>query len=150
MTRALLLIACSGAKLEGTHRAIDLYRGVMFDVLRKWMPAENAPDVYIISAKYGLVHAHMILPAYEQPMTMERQRALIAAGFDMRQFQGSCFDNVFIAGGAMYRAVADVYVGRLRAAGIIQPGAVVRATSGGIGKQRGQLGQWLRGLGGAA
>jgi len=147
VTRPLLLIACSGRKLAGTHRAIDLYQGVMFDVLRKWMPAENQPDVYIISAKHGLVHADALVESYEQPMTEERQRELIAKGLDVAQFEGKAFNEVFIAGGALYRAVADVYVALLRTARFLEAYARVRATSGGIGEQRGQLGVYLRTLG---
>lgn len=144
MTRPLLLIACSGRKLSGTHRAIDLYHGVMFQVLRKWMPREAAPDVYIISALRGVVHADTRIATYEQPMTEERQQLLLARGAELVLFRGKHFNEVFIAGGAMYRAVAEVIVRDLLAAGVILPGAPVRTTSGGIGEQRGQLGAYLR------
>jgi len=145
--RPLLMIACSGAKNPGTHKAIDLYRGVMFDVLRKWMPeGDRAPEIFIISAKHGLVHQHQLLADYEQPMTPRRQQELLATGFDLDPFKGQQFTDVFIAGGAMYRAIGQAYVGYLMAAGILLPDAGVNATTGGIGLQRSQLGAYLRSL----
>ena len=147
--RPLLLIACSGAKLAGAHRALDLYQGVMFTVLRKWMPKHRRPVIFIVSALHGLVYENTVLDAYEQPMTEERQRELIAAGVDADMFRGMWFEEVFVAGGAMYRAVAEHYIEQLRRANRLAPGARVLGTSGGIGEQRGQLGEWLRSLKGS-
>lgn len=146
----LLIIACSGPKREGEHRAVDLYRGVMFNVLRKWLPREGAPDIYILSAKFGLVPADAIIPAYEQRMTKDRMLALASAGVHLPDFEGKRFNDVFIAGGALYRLLATTHIDQLRRAGIVMPGAAVCSTIGGIGQQRGQLGAYLRGLGGAA
>lgn len=145
--RPLLLIACSGAKLHGEHRAGDLYQGVMFAVLRKWIAAANPPDVYIISAKHGLVHASTVIESYEQEMTQERAEALAEKGIDVREFLAKSFNEVFIAGGARYRALAQTYVARLREAGFLAPNAEAYSTSGGIGEQRSQLGAYLRQLG---
>lgn len=143
---SLLLIACSASKLEGTHRALDLYRGTMFNVLRKWMPA-TPPAIFILSAKHGLLHADTMTENYEQPMTTDRARELLAQTLPLAGFEGKRYGEVFIAGGALYRAVGRVYVAQLRAAGIVAQDAPVRTTEGGIGTQRGQLGEYLRGLG---
>jgi hypothetical protein len=142
----LLLIACSAGKLDGTHRAIDLYRGVMFDVLRKWMPDDQQPDVFIVSAKHGLLHADTMTANYEQPMTGEREQLLIQKGPELALFGEKRYSEVFIAGGRAYRELGSAYVDTLRAAGIVAQDAPVRMTEGGIGTQRGQLGQYLRGL----
>lgn len=144
--RALLLIACSAPKLDGTHRAVDLYRGVMFSMLRKWMPA-TPPDICILSAKHGLLHADAMTASYEQPMTTDRARELVAQVVPLEGFAGKQYGEVFIAGGALYRAIGRAYVDQLRAAGHIALDAPVRMTEGGIGVQRGQLGEYLRGLG---
>lgn len=146
-SNALLLIACSAPKLKGTHRAIDLYRGVMFDVLRKWMPHEGQPDVFILSAKHGLLHADTPTESYEQPMTRERAATLMAQPLALETFQGKRYSEAFIAGGRAYRAIALTYLDQLREAGIVDPYGWVRMTEGGIGTQRGQLGEYLRGLG---
>jgi len=145
MTAALLLIACSAPKLEGTHRALDLYRGVMFSVLRKWMP-DNRPDICILSAKHGLIHADTLIENYEQPMTLDRARDLSTQAVPLVGFAGKRYSEVFIAGGRAYRALALTYLDQLREAGIVDPYGWVRMTEGGIGTQRGQLGEYLRGL----
>lgn len=145
MPGALLLIACSAKKLDGTHRALDLYRGAMYNVLRKWMPA-TPPDICILSAKHGLLHADTMTESYEQPMTTDRARELVAQALPLAGFADKRYREVFIAGGALYRAVGRAYVDQLRAAGHVAEDAPVRMTEGGIGTQRGQLGQYLRGL----
>lgn len=149
MTAALLLIACSAPKLEGTHRAVDLYQGVMFSVLRKWMPREGQPDICILSAKHGLLHADTPTESYEQPMTLDRARDLSCQAIPLAGFAGKRYSEVFIAGGRAYRDLGESYVGQLRAAGIIERDAPIRMTEGGIGTQRGQLGKYLRDLGAA-
>lgn len=142
----LLLIACSAPKLEGTHRALDLYRGTMYNVLRKWMP-KAPPDICILSAKHGLIHADTLIASYEQPMTAERSLTLIANPLPLAGFEGKRYSEVFIAGGRAYRELGRAYVARLRMAGIVAQDAPLKMTEGGIGMQRGQLGEYLRGLG---
>lgn len=145
MTAALLLIACSAKKLDGTHRALDLYRGTMFNVLRKWMPA-TPPDIGILSALHGLLHADTPTENYEQPMTPERAAALRAKVPNLALFSGKRYSEVFIAAPSAYRELARYYVDQLRAAGIVVQDAPVGMTAGGIGTQRGQLGAYLRSL----
>lgn len=149
MSRPLLLIACSARKLEGAHSAIDLYQGVLFDVLRKWMPAKNAPEVFIISANYGLIAADTVITGYDRQMDEERKQELIVQGVQS-QFDGKHFSEVFIAGGELYREVAQSYVAHLREEGGLAPDAKVRNSSGRIGEHRSLLGQWLRYLGAKA
>jgi hypothetical protein len=147
--RPLLLIPCSGPKNEGQHKAIDLYKGVMYGVLRKWMPTEGVrPDVYIVSAEHGLVHGDTLLDNYEREMTRDRQRELIDQGLDLDAFKGKNFNQVFIAGSELYRGVAQTYVERLRQAGFIAQNAPIGASEkgAGVGTQRGDLGNFLRGL----
>jgi hypothetical protein len=141
----LLLIACSAGKLEGTHRALDLYRGTMFNVLRKWMPA-TPPDICILSAKHGLLHADDLTASYEQPMTPERLDALLAQPLALAGFEGKRYSEVFIAGGRAYRELGRAYVDQLWDAGHMIDFAPIQMTEGGIGTQRGQLGAYLRGL----
>jgi hypothetical protein len=142
----LLLIACSERKLGGTHRALDLYRGTMYNVLRKWMPAAP-PDICILSAKHGLLHADTMTENYEQPMTPARSRELLAQPLALAGFEGKRYSAVFIAAPSAYRELGRAYVDQLRATGIIAQDAPVSGTEGGIGTQRGQLGAYLRGLG---
>lgn len=142
---ALVIMACSASKLPHSARAVDLYQGVMFDVLRKYLPEDSPPDVMIISAKYGLLMADDEVAPYDQRMDAERAGELIAEGLSSEfQFDGAPYDSVFIAVGSDYRRVAEMYVQELRAIGQITPDAGVTFASGGIGFHRQQLGQYLR------
>jgi hypothetical protein len=144
----LLLVACGGKKQTGAHPARELYTGALGGVMKKWMPAGAArPDVHIISAKHGLVHGDTVIESYDQRMTPARAKELAAQPLDLAAFKGKRYRDVFIAGGADYREVADAYVQQLRDAGVIAPDATVNATSGGIGEIRGQLGAYLRSIG---
>lgn len=148
--KPLLLIACAEEKLAGRHRAIDLYQGALFDVLRKWMtrdaldPAKPALDVFVISAKHGLVPADREIDSYDQKMTAERQQELIARGQDLSLFFGKDYNEVFIAGSNLYKPVGEVYAEQLRKAGFVGHDAEIKTTDGYIGEQRGQLGEYLR------
>jgi hypothetical protein len=144
--RPLLLIPCSEGKLEGTHKAIDLYKGAMMEVYRKWKPTENRPDVYILSAKHGIVHGETLIESYEQPMTKERLAELMAKPVDLSLFAGKNFNEVYIAGSSQYRQLGLKYVEQLRKAGFVGPDAKVDAApdSAGIGDQRGHFGNYLR------
>lgn len=151
--RPVVLISCSEPKLEGgPHRAVDLYQGGLFDVLRKWMPANNRPDVFIISAQHGLVHADTLLEHYEQPMTQDRLEALMRKGIGARDIGPKNFSQVFIAGSANYRELGQTYAERLRKAGFLAPDAKVlgSAAGAGIGTQRGDLADYLKQLEAAA
>lgn len=147
----LLLVACGGKKQSGAHKASELYTGALGAVLKKWIPAGAArPDVHIISAKHGLVHGDTVIESYDQRMTPARAKELAAQGLDLEAFNGKQFRDVYIAGGADYREVAEAYVKQLRDAGVIAPDATVASTSGGIGEIRGQLGAYLRSIGSQA
>lgn len=143
----LLLISCSDSKLAGTHPAKSLYTGALHQMLRKWMPAKS-PELYVISAKHGLVHGEATLTSYDQKMDAERAQELAARPLDLSSFAGKTFHDVFVAGSEQYRAVAQAYLQKLQAAGIVAPDATINMTTGGIGDQRGQLGDYLRAIGG--
>lgn len=73
--RYLLILPCSKKKREvAAARAIDLYNGPFYQILRK----HGTPnlDVLILSAKHGLIEADEIIYLYDQKMTKERAQEL--------------------------------------------------------------------------
>ncbi|MEZ4860266.1 MAG: hypothetical protein R3C14_03135 [Caldilineaceae bacterium] len=78
MTHRLLILACSQAKLSdpGLLPAIERYDGPPFRLLRKFQrecPNQSEEvDVYILSAKFGLIKAYTDIPLYDQYMTSQR------------------------------------------------------------------------------
>lgn len=58
------IVACSAAKLTGTHPAKDLYRGQLF-LLARQLAEAKANTWLILSARHGLVGPHDELAAYD-------------------------------------------------------------------------------------
>ncbi len=58
-----LVISCSARKRRAFGPAIDLYDGNLFRILRKHHP--NI-DLFILSAKYGLIPAHLEIKTYDR------------------------------------------------------------------------------------
>lgn len=60
----LVLVSCCGEKLEGSHRAEDLYQSQLFKASVAWAKA-NGKEWAILSAKYGLVWPDEVIESYE-------------------------------------------------------------------------------------
>lgn len=141
---ALLLMACSGTKLDRPARAIDLYQGVMYESYRAHVRSDAAPRMLILSARHGFLHPDAEIAPYDERMTPQRADQMMAdlsiylrpAAWPAR------VGKVMLAGGKEYRRV-------MRAALARQYGPALPAlqeTAGGIGMQRSQLGGFLDGL----
>ncbi|WP_316157422.1 DUF6884 domain-containing protein [Cupriavidus sp. BIC8F] len=141
---ALLLMACSGSKLDRDARAIDLYRGVMFQSYRAHLRSDAAPCVLILSARHGFLQPDTEIAPYDERMARQRADQMVA---DLSSYLRPAawpthFGSVMFAGGTEYRRV-------MRAALALQYGPtlpVLQETIGGIGMQRSQLGAFLDGL----
>ena len=73
----LLILSCSNRKIAtaGEIPAIDRYDGGAYRVIRKARREGNFPDnldIYILSAKFGLIHANHPIPDYDLRMTKTR------------------------------------------------------------------------------
>jgi hypothetical protein len=110
-------------------------------------------NVMVISGKLGFVPASTRAGPYEQRMTADKADTMIRDGVGVRQGQASPYEHtkdggpykgVIIAGAGEYRRVFNAYVTQLKELGVIANDAQVVAVRGGIGQQRGQLGEFLR------
>lgn len=107
----LLLLACSSRKrLDPGHLpAIERYDGPAYRVLRRFVRLQpgDAPDVYILSAQFGLIQSDEPIPAYDRRMTARRAQELRSATADqLRSLDpGSRYQDVFLHAGAMYREI---------------------------------------------
>ncbi|WP_342394121.1 DUF6884 domain-containing protein [Cupriavidus pinatubonensis] len=75
---ALLLLACSGTKLDRPARAIDLYQGVMYRSYRAHLRSDAAPHVLILSARHGFLDPHTAIAPYDECMTPQRAEQMLA------------------------------------------------------------------------
>ncbi len=141
---ALLLLACSGTKLDRPARAIELYRGVMYQSYRTHVRHDAAPHVLILSAKHGFLDPHAEIAPYDERMTPQRAEQMLA---NLPAYLGQTdwptrIGKVMLAGGQQYRRVMRAAL--IRRYGEVLP--LIRETEGGIGMQRSQLGAFLDGL----
>ncbi|CAG9183730.1 DUF6884 domain-containing protein [Cupriavidus pinatubonensis] len=141
---ALLLLACSGTKLDHPAPAIELYRGVMYQSYRAHVRHDAAPHVLILSAKHGFLDPHAEIAPYDERMTSQRGEQMLT---NLPAYPGqtdwpSRIGKVMLAGGQQYRRVMRAAL--VRRYGEMPP--FIRETEGGIGMQRSQLGAFLDGL----
>ncbi|GAD91218.1 hypothetical protein VHA01S_074_00090 [Vibrio halioticoli NBRC 102217] len=68
----VLIIPCCARQLLGSHRAIDLYIGSMFKLLKsKLTKPEDTFELLILSAKYGLISSTDVLRDYDVQMPLK-------------------------------------------------------------------------------
>lgn len=141
----LVIMACSAPKRAQASAALDLYQGVMYSTFRANVRPDAHPAVAILSAMYGVIAGDAVIEPYEQRLTPARADAIVA-DLDSYLKYGKPFaaKKVLLAGGAEYRRVMRAILPRLVENGSVAPDAVVSETTGGIGYQRQQLGQFLR------
>ena len=83
----LLILSCSQRKrpTKGKLPALKRYDGPAFRVMNKFMrvcPSEvHLPDVYILSAKFGLISADQPIPSYDHRMTSQRSDGIATINF---------------------------------------------------------------------
>ena len=64
-----VIIPCGGQKLPHAAHADELYTGSMFqDTLRTALMMTDRNNIFILSAKYGLVMLDVVLPPYDLKM----------------------------------------------------------------------------------
>lgn len=64
--RPVLIVACSQRKTNRPGPAIQVYDGQLFRILRKYRPDV---DLFVLSAKYGLIEATQEIEPYDQRLS---------------------------------------------------------------------------------
>ncbi len=145
--RRLLLMPCGGMKHPSAEPmpALERYTGPMYQSLKASLASgAERPEIWILSAKYGLIAATTPIATYDERLTSEKAAAVIAAGVPGDLARQGPFAEVLIAGGGEYRRAMAGLVEQMREQGILAPDARVSQVTGGIGEQRKHLNQWLR------
>lgn len=123
--------------------AIDRYDGPAYRVLRRSFRTTAAPrpDTYIISAEFGLLPLNREIPAYDRLMTPTRARQLRSTAVNelSRLAVEGTYDELFICMGRTYLLAID------RLNEILPPSLTVHVTTGSLGRQLGELYEWLNG-----
>ena len=156
----LIVMSCCGKKRseDAQLAAIDRYDGPMWQTLRAKLAAlpyaraaisMRELQIMVLSAKFGLVSAHITMPDYDVRLAQRRAQELLRdPTFDLQHlgFLVGHADAVLFAGGDLYRGTM------WRAAGVpvAHVAKISETTGAGIGVQRAELAAWLDSHFGAA
>lgn len=141
----LLILSCSHRKRTEPDLlpAIERYDGPAFRIVRRFLAQQplQKPDIYILSAKFGLISANQMVPCYEQRMTLQRSRELqplVIAEF--RSITSTrTYQNLCICLGRDYIQAIDGY------SKLLPSGLATQTITGSPGKQSALLYDWLYG-----
>lgn len=138
ISRNCLIMACSGTKKPyPVKRAIDLYEGQAFRIVRAFMDENQDVDLHvdILSAKYGLIDAlednEDLWEPYDlimDPEISERWREILQECIEANFYESK---NSFFYGGDLYYRTLPLKIPH---------------SHGLIGKQLHQLKEWLEAL----
>ncbi|MCL4333384.1 MAG: hypothetical protein M1290_06435 [Candidatus Thermoplasmatota archaeon] len=125
----LLLLSCSETKKIGEGKAIDIYDGPAFKMVRKYLNQRDGIDVRIISAKYGIISKDKPIEYYNEKLTPEK--ALKYRLIYSNEINALCsnYQDIMLFGGHTYQSVFK--------------DENIKRTSGRIGEQLLQLKEWL-------
>lgn len=141
----LIIIACSRRKLFDTNLlpAIERYDGPTFRLLRRFLREKPsaALDIYILSAKFGLIPSDYPIPDYDEKMTRDRSRQLqpLVIAKLKNILNAKPYQQLCICLGRDYFLALDKYDM------LIKSGLVVRIATGSLGKKLATLHDWLYG-----
>lgn len=141
--KSLLIIACSRSKNSQSELlpAIERYNGPTFRLLRRFL-GQNASfslDIYILSAKFGLIHSEQLIPDYNQEMTYKRSLELQPAIQEKLTgiLNNSSYKKVYFCLGKVYFSALNGY------SSIIGEDVEVNIATGSIGNKLFKLHTWL-------
>lgn len=141
--RRLLILACSKSKRPDARDlpALERYDGPSFRLVRRGFrnQAVKHPEIYILSAEFGLINGTRAIPNYDRFMTPERAcelRPRVLARFEHILSSGR-YSEIFLCLGKSYLAALDGY----RA--VVPPISKVVIAQGGHGQKLAALFDWL-------
>lgn len=145
--RKLLILSCSRKKKMGPELqpALERYDGPNFQILRKFIlecPAESRNmDIYILSAKFGLIPANQPIPLYDELMTLPRAKELRSqVSAKLRKiFARRKYQELLINLGQAYLPALSGYEP------LLPNNLKVVQASGTLGRRQAMLRDWLRG-----
>ena len=103
MRKRIVLIACASQKLSRRAKAEDLYTSPLFRLNLNYAKKLRPDDIFILSAKHGLLPLHRKINPYEKPLNTMRTAEIKAwADKVLGQLEQICPVNetafIFLAG----------------------------------------------------
>ena len=72
--KTIIIISCISKKLPHKAKAKDLYISALFKLSFQYAKSLNVNDIYILSAKYGLLPLDQEVEPYEQTLNRMSKR----------------------------------------------------------------------------
>jgi len=143
MTRCLIL-SCSQAKRsdDGLLPALERYNGPAFRVVRRFLakadPSLCDVDVYVLSARYGLIAADVPIADYDQRMTTPRAAELRPQVLArLREILDQGYAEVFLSLGHSYLQAVEGFKA------LVPDGTRVTVSRAAAGRRLTELKRWL-------
>jgi hypothetical protein len=139
----LLIVSCSRRKRAdpGLLPAIERYDGPPYRVLRRFLRQQSSPppDVYILSAEFGLIPHTQPIPSYDRLMTAQRARELqpIVCGELQRMLTARQYTELFLCMSHNYIRTLEGYDT------LVSAGLNVQVAACCMGQQLSRLHDWL-------
>lgn len=129
-TRRLLIMACGKTKSETPGKAIEVYLGPSFRIVKNYLKTNNHLDVKIISAKYGIIDYRDKIIPYDLKLNKKISSVYATVASHYASEWKVKYDDIFVIGGVNYQSVIPDDLGATRAVGK-------------IGQQLSELKNWL-------
>lgn len=148
----LLLLSCGKRKRADLDLlpALERYDGPLFRVVRRFCATHplSQPDIYILSAKFGLISANQPIPNYDQRLTPERASELRPAVQETlaQILTQHSYADLYYALGRDYAQSLDGFVFPSSAQASAQTNDIhITIASGSQGRRLAHLHDWLYG-----
>lgn len=115
----LLVMSCGKSKRDSPGKAIDVYLGPAFRMVKKYLKYNNNLDVKIISAKYGVIDYKDKISPYNIKMGKKSSCIYEKLAQPYILSLREKYDSVFILGGKYYQSVIPDNFESIRAKGKI-------------------------------
>ncbi|MDA8056330.1 MAG: hypothetical protein M0Z77_11890 [Thermoplasmatales archaeon] len=131
-SKRLLIMSCSSTKNKMPGKAIEVYDGISYKIVRKYCKKHNHLDVKIISAKYGLLDRRDLIEPYDYKMNSITSNIYKSILEKRLLLLVSSYEEIFVFGGKNYiNVLPDDLLPK------------VKKSEGLIGQQLRQLNEWL-------
>ena len=143
--RRLLILSCSKSKRSAPQLlpAVERYNGPLFRVLRKFIcknPQEaQSLDVFVLSAKFGLISGEELIPDYNHIMTKARAEILhseVMTNFS-KLLKEAPYQELLVVMGKTYLSALDGFED------LLCDGLEIKICNGSYGRQQANLYDWL-------
>lgn len=111
MDTTKFLISCGNKKSPIPIEAIDMYTGSYFLAIKEYLYriGVNREDIYILSAKYGIIHANDIITPYNVKFGTKNPDIISVENISKQvdKYNMNNFNKLYFIGGTEYKKILN-------------------------------------------